>query len=44
MTTATLIFDIGESLQTAVAITVFNSESVVANYITDGVSEPTLHR
>ena len=34
------IFDIGESLQTAVAITVFNSESVVANYITDGVSEP----
>lgn len=34
------VFDVGESLQKAVAITVFDSASVLANYITDGVSEP----
>ncbi len=34
------VFDIGEGLQTAVAITVFTAETVIVNYITDGVSEP----
>ena len=29
-----------ESLQAGVAFTVFTSESVIANYVTDGVSEP----
>ena len=34
------VFDAGESLQTAVAFTIFTAESVIANYITDGISEP----
>ena len=32
--------DPGEPLQAAVAFTVFNSTAVVANYVTDGLSEP----
>ena len=32
--------DVGEGLKTAVAFTIFNDELVVANYVTDGVSEP----
>jgi LysM repeat protein len=32
--------DVGEPFRTAVAFTVFNEETVVGNYITDGVSEP----
>lgn len=32
--------DSGEPLRAGVAFTVYNSEAVVANYITDGVSEP----
>jgi len=32
--------DVGEGLKTAVAFTIFNAEMVVANYVTDGVSEP----
>ncbi len=34
------IQDAGETLKTAVAFTIFNEEMVVANYVTDGVSEP----
>lgn len=34
------VFDAGEGLQTAVAITVFTTQSVIVNHITDGVSEP----
>ncbi len=34
------IQDAGEALKTAVAFTIFNEEMVVANYVTDGVSEP----
>lgn len=34
------ILDAGEPLRAGVAFTVYNSESVVANYITDGRSEP----
>jgi hypothetical protein len=33
-------FDPGEPLRSDVALTVFNDETVVANYISDGVSEP----
>ncbi len=33
-------FDPNEALQTAVAITIFTPQSVIANYITDGRSEP----
>jgi hypothetical protein len=33
-------FDPGEPLQEAVAFTIFNETAVVANYITDGFSEP----
>jgi hypothetical protein len=33
-------FDPGEPLQEAVAFTIFNETDVVANYITDGFSEP----
>jgi len=33
-------FDSGEPLRSEVAFTVFNEETVVANYISDGVSEP----
>lgn len=33
-------FDVGESLQDAVAFTIFDETAVVANYITDGFSEP----
>ncbi len=32
--------DVGESLLAGVAFTVFNDQIVVANYITDGISEP----
>lgn len=32
--------DAGELLQAAVAFTIFNQDTVVANYVTDGVSEP----
>lgn len=39
-TNANGTFDAGESLQTAVAITIFTAESVITNYITDGVNEP----
>ncbi len=34
------VHDVGESLKTAVAFTLFNENSVVANYVTDGLSEP----
>ena len=34
------IQDAGDGLKTAVAFTIFNEEMVVANYVTDGVSEP----
>jgi LysM repeat protein len=34
------IMDRGEPLKAAVAFTIFNEESVVGNYITDGESEP----
>jgi LysM repeat protein len=34
------IHDTGESLRAGVAFTVYNTEAVVANYITDGHSEP----
>lgn len=34
------IHDTGESLRAGVAFTVYNTEAVVANYITDGRSEP----
>lgn len=32
--------DVGEALQTAVAFTVYTPDEVVANYVTDGISEP----
>lgn len=32
--------DAGEPLKAAVAFTIFNREAVIANYVTDGVSEP----
>lgn len=32
--------DAGEALQAAVAFTIYNQEAVVANYVTDGISEP----
>jgi LysM repeat protein len=35
------IFNNREPLKPAVAITIFNVETVVANYVTDGISEPT---
>ena len=34
------IHDEGEPLRAGVAFTIYNTEAVVANYITDGVSEP----
>lgn len=34
------IFNRGEGLKTAVAFTIFDAAQVVANYVTDGVSEP----
>lgn len=34
------LFDAGEPLQAAVAFTVYTNEAVIANYVTDGVSEP----
>lgn len=34
------VHDAGEPLKTAVAFTLFNENSVVANYVTDGISEP----
>jgi len=34
------IFDTGEPLKAAGAFTIFNEESVIGNYITDGISEP----
>ena len=34
------VHDAGELLKTAVAFTLFNENSVVANYVTDGISEP----
>ncbi|HRQ36476.1 MAG TPA: LysM peptidoglycan-binding domain-containing protein [Chloroflexota bacterium] len=34
------LFDAGEPLQAAVAFTVYTTDAVIANYVTDGVSEP----
>lgn len=34
------VFDAGEPLRAGVAFTIYNTQAVVANYITDGVSEP----
>ena len=34
------VYNAGEPLRRAVAFTIFNEEQVVANYITDGASEP----
>ena len=34
------VHDTGESLRAGVAFTIYNTEAVVANYVSDGVSEP----
>lgn len=34
------VFDPGEPLRSSIAFTVFNETAVVANYVTDGLSEP----